>query len=510
MDPVGSIPMRSRHHPRAYTLAVLALLSLAAVAVAQDPAPPAGAPSAGPAIVVRLEGQLEDSWASILRRAEEAGARTGAVGLVIELDTPGGSVELMKRLGDRLDAIGAGRPTVCLVDSRALSAGAYLAMSCQQLWMVPAATLGSAAPVMIGPGGLPLPVEPGLHEKNLSALRAEFRARAERTGRDPFLAQAFVDDRIELMRVSVRGEVRIVDREGYEALVRQGEQPSFLDTICAAGELLALTTQEAVELGFCDGVAADRTALLAALGWDQAAPRELGFTWSEDLASAIGSWSWLLLLAAAFFVVVAFHMPGLGAPELAAVACVALFLFHGYLTGLAEWTEILLVVTGLALVAVEIFLFPGTLVAGIAGGALLLAGLLFAMQEFVLPGDSIDAAVLRANLLKLLVLVVVVPLAGMSLMRRLTRSRAGAFLSSTPSADFGGSVAGGGAAAVVPRTGATGRCLTPLRPAGRVEVEGEPYDALSQGDYLPAGRRVRVLGRQGISLLVAPLDEDPA
>jgi membrane-bound serine protease (ClpP class) len=519
MGPVGSIPMRSRHpfpHLAAgsraapsYTPIVLSLTLLAALVLPQAPAgpAPAAAPPA-PVVTVQLQGPLDASWASILRRAELAVREQGARGFVLVLDTPGGEVELMKRLGDQLDAIADSAETLCLVDRRALSAGSYLAMGCDQIWMVPAATIGAATPISIGPAGVPIELDEDIKEKNLSYFRAEFRAWAEQHGRDPGLAEAFVDNRIELQRVSVRGEPRIVNREEYDELLAQGERPSFLEMVCPAGELLALTTQEALELGFCDGVAEDLDTLLAARGWGDAPRVVVAANWSERLVQGIGSWSWLLLLAAAFFIVISMQMPGLGAPEAAALVCVLVFLFHGYLVGLAEWTEFLFVLAGLALLAVELLLTPGLLVPGIAGGLLLLVGLVLAMQDFVLPTGAIESLVLRDNLLRVLLLVLAAPLLGMTVVRRLLRTRAASFLATAPSADFAGSVGGGAHASVA--TGARGRCLTSLRPAGRVEVEGEPYDAVSEGGFLEAGRAVRVTGRRGASLVVAPEAEAPA
>ncbi len=491
---------------------MLTLLSLAWLACAQDPVEADPAPAAPPPVVqLRLEGPLDETWASILRRAEEQVLASGAQGLLIELDTPGGEVELMKRLGKRIDRIGKSCDTVCLVDTRAISAGSYLAISFDEIWMVPGATLGDAMPIAPGPGGLPIELPEDLKEKSLSYVRAEFRAWAEVHGRDPGLAEAFVDPGIELQRVSVRGEIQIVNRTEYDDLLQRGEQPSFLEVICPAGELLTLDTNQALEFGYCDGVAENRAILLERLGWDTAPAILIEATWSEKLVRGIGSWSWLLLLASAFFVVVSLQMPGLGVPEGLAILCILVFLFHGYLIGLAEWTEILLVVAGAGLIAVEVFVLPGTLIAGITGGLLLLGGLVLVMQDFGLPQGTIETEVFRDNLLRILVLVLSAPVIGMFLVRRLTRTRVGAFLTSTPSEDFAGSVAGESGGRTAPRieAGARGRCLTPLRPAGRIEVDGEPYDALSQGDFLAAGQAVTVLGRQGISLLVAPDEEAP-
>ena len=67
--------------------------------------------------------------------------------------------------------------------------------------------------------------------------------------------------------------------------------------------------------------------------------------------------------------------PGLGFPIVAALAAATLYFAPLYLEGLAENWEILLFISGLILIAIELFVIPGFGVAGIAGIALTVAAL---------------------------------------------------------------------------------------------------------------------------------------
>ncbi len=498
--------MRSRH-TMLFASVLLAWQAIPALDAA--PAPVSVAASDPSVVIVRLEGPLDEAWASILRRAEEEVRVSQAGTFVLSLDSPGGEIELMKRLGDRLDSIGDLATTICFVNRRALSAGAWMAMSCSQIYLAPTASLGAAMPITVGPGGIMPELDDDVREKMNSAFRAEFRSWAEAHQRDGRVAEAFVDRDVELKRVSVGGTVRLVNGREHHDLVEQGKNPRFLETVCGEGELLTLTTELARELGFCEGVSQDLDGVLLALGLGNAPQVRVEATWSESLVLILGRWSWLLMLASAFFLVVSFNMPGLGAPEVAAALTMAVYLFHGWLVGLAEWTEVLFIVAGFLLVMVELFLTPGTLIAGAFGALLLLAGLLLSMQNFVLPTGLIEENAFRHNVLVLLATLLGAPLLGAFVMRRLVNTRFGSFLAVAPRSGGGGSVVTvtPQASAETDLTGSLGQCRTPLRPAGTVLVEGVPYDAVSTGDFLEAGTQVRVLGRQGPSLLVQSQEE---
>ena len=104
--------------------------------------------------LVRIEGALDVGTQALLARALAAAKERGDK-LIVELDTPGGEIELMWQLANALlDASKDGVPTIAWVHDRALSAGSLLAMACERVYMRSHATLGSALPVQLGPGGL--------------------------------------------------------------------------------------------------------------------------------------------------------------------------------------------------------------------------------------------------------------------------------------------------------------------------------------------------------------------
>ncbi|MBR0288468.1 MAG: hypothetical protein IJQ82_05765 [Selenomonadaceae bacterium] len=50
--------------------------------------------------------------------------------------------------------------------------------------------------------------------------------------------------------------------------------------------------------------------------------------------------------------------------------------------------------------------------------------------------------------------------------------------------------------------GATGVCVTDLRPAGTITVEGEPIDVVAEGSFVKAGDIVKVINVDGSRVLV--------
>ena len=50
--------------------------------------------------------------------------------------------------------------------------------------------------------------------------------------------------------------------------------------------------------------------------------------------------------------------------------------------------------------------------------------------------------------------------------------------------------------------GQTGTAATPLRPSGRVAIHGEPYDAMTRGEFYEAGTQVKVIAVSSRQLVV--------
>jgi membrane-bound serine protease (ClpP class) len=127
---------------RAASIAVRGLLGLATVC-AGCAREPATVESVGVRRVM-IQGELDRGLQAQLHRAIELAAQSGDA-LIVELDTPGGRIDLMLQMKrELLESSARGVRTIAWVNPQALSAGALIAMACERLYMRPHATLGDA------------------------------------------------------------------------------------------------------------------------------------------------------------------------------------------------------------------------------------------------------------------------------------------------------------------------------------------------------------------------------
>lgn len=411
----------------------------------------------GPVYLVPIEGMVDNGLARYLDRAVSDAEDAGAAVIVFHMDTFGGLVAAADEIVQVL--LSAGVPTVTFIDKNAASAGALIALASDRIVMVPGASMG-AATVVEGVGGEAAP------DKYQSYMRGQMRATAEAKGRDPQVAEAMVDERIEIPNVTKEGEV------------------------------LTLTPGEAIELGMADAELASMDEVLDALGLRDRDVVRHRATRAESILRLFGSpvlqsILMLMMLGGLYF---EFQTPGVGFPG--AMAAIGAFLFFApnYMLGFVEGWEVVLFLMGVILVIIELFLIPGFGVTGISGLVLIVASLLFALIQNVglqFPdATEITSAVLTmaATLLLLVVL-------GFSLGRYLPRSRHFNRLILQPGLES----AEGFTSAETDDTlmGKVGRALTILRPAGTVEIEGRRIDVVSQGDFIAPGTQVEVINVRG-------------
>ncbi|MEW6747703.1 MAG: NfeD family protein [Planctomycetota bacterium] len=486
------------------------LFGLAAL-VTPPALPQADIPSRERAVLIPIKGELSRGHLHLIRRGVRQARSSSAKAVVFEIDSPGGEVSRMEEIDDAMhQGRTEGLETVALVVNQANSAAAFLAIGCDYLYMTPASQIGSARPIQIGLPGI-VPTLPGMGEaeteKFLSAFRGSFRRQAEAQGRNPAIAEAMVDDRIELVLVEKNGEPEVMRRSDF-ANLEDSANARLIEVVCESGELLNLTANEALRYRFIDGIVETRAELASHLEIPEQNLIELSPTWSEGLAEFLDQIGLVLFFLGCLFLFVEFKIPGFGLPGILGVACFALLLFGKYLAGLAEIPEILLVVIGLGLIAVELFVFPGTLVAGVVGGLAVLVGLFLSFQSFVIPEQDWQfelmgnnalwfSGALIASLIGLFVLARFLP--GVPLLGRLVLDpvRGG-----TPGLR-------GGAAAVddVDRwadivVGAEGLADSDLRPAGKIQLGLRRLDAVAEGTFIERGTTVRVVRVEGNRIVV--------
>ncbi len=457
--------MRSeRIPPRLALVAPLALVAFGGGVVLGGPALATG--QEGSRIVrVPITGTIEMGLAPFVSRALREAGESGASAVVLDLDTPGGRIDAAWHI---IDAVrDAPLPVYAYVNRRALSAGAMIALSARQLYMRPGSTIGAATPVT-GEGQK-------ASEKMVSAMRSEFRALAEERGFDPRLAEAMVDETVEV--------------------------PGVVE----AGKLLTLTTEEATELGVSTGEVADYAALLRAVGLEGASTAEVHPNWAEAIVRFLTHPAVAPLLLSLGFLglLIEIRTPTFGLAGGVGLVALAAFFGAHHLVHLAGIEEILLVGAGVLLIAAEVFVIPGFGIAGILGTAALLGGTVLGM---VGQFPSFDQVFNAAGLVALSLILVGV--SAWALMRHLPRSRrlGGVFLRDSTSRETGYI----SAPARQDLVGKIGMALTDLRPAGTALIGEERVDVVTEGPWIEADTPVKVVRAESYRHVVRAVGPAPS
>ena len=239
------------------------------------------AKAGGTVHVVGVEGFIGPGASKFVSRAIK-GARAAKADLIlIDLDTSGGRVDSALSICQEIDSASP-IPTAAYIRNRAWATGALIALACDHIYMRQVGTVGSATPVAESATG-----PTALGEKYVSAVRAKFRAWAEKKGHVPLLAEAMVDTDMVLMLVTVDGDERILSSDAME-LARQkaqkeGQRFEVVKTIVAAGKLLNLTGKEALGYGLAAGLAPTRDDAIAALGIKDPTVTEVWPSFGEEL-----------------------------------------------------------------------------------------------------------------------------------------------------------------------------------------------------------------------------------
>lgn len=508
-----------------HRLAAVCFAAASALAAAQDPAPlGSGAPADGPQIlVVPVQGPIGMTTVALVQRALRQARGHGVSHLVLAIDTPGGEYHAMKDVAAALQQAPPVR-TVAFVERHALSAGAYLALACDQLFMAPGSTLGAITPVLFGPGGIEQ-VPGDVRDKLVSGLRADLRSlvqrRAAALAKDgrrrgalrPGLekaAEAMVDPRLQVYELAIADasgfqESRIGDDEDVADLQRRGIKVHEQRPL-GGRPPLTLTNEEALRTGFSSGTFASVEELVRdefLLTMREVARLEP--SWSEEAVLWLDAMKPFLFVFGFLLLVIEMKTPGFAVPGVLGLLLLGLAMFGSYLTGLAEWTEILLFFLGIGLLAVEVFVLPGMLVFGLVGFLCMVFALVLSQQTFVLPTSDFEHGVLETNLRNMLLLLLLV-IAGTFLFSRLLPRIPilNRVLLPAPAPQTAAAVAGSAPLLAAPHVGSVGVAATDLRPAGIVMLGDERLDVVTEGAFVLRGTPVRIARVEGHRIVVEP------
>lgn len=416
----------------------------------------------------------------LVRRGVKEALDAKADVLVVDMETDGGRVDATEEIIQILDKFKG--ETITYVNRKAFSAGAFIAVATQKIYMAPQSVIGAAAPIMLIPGGGPQEMPNTMEVKMTSAIRALVLTSAEKNGHNPDVIAAMIDKNKEL---KIDGKVlnekgQILTLTNRQAEEKYGEPPK---------PLLSLGTFETLD------------KLLDKLGLGGATRKELKPTGAERLGSWINAISPLLLIIGVVGIYLELKTPGFGLPGIVGIIAFALYFFGGYVAGLSGLEWVALFVLGLVLVLVELFFYPGTVVLGVTGATLMIFTLIMAMVD-IYPGMP---ALPSLPQLRLPMTNMLIAFLGSALMIWVLSL----WLPKTPFYGALVSQSASGVASVTAREqqqqtqlGQVGIAVSMLRPGGKAQFGEAILDVMTQGDLVAKGQRVRIIGHSGKEAVV--------
>lgn len=425
--------------------------------------------------MLRLDDEIGSSTWHYTRQALNEANENGADLLLVHLNTYGGSVVHADSI--RTALLNSPLPVVAFVDNNAASAGALIALACDTVVMRTGATMG-AVTVVNGTDGAAMP------DKYQSYMRAMMRSTAESHGknpdgswrRDPLIAEAMVDSRVEV--------------------------PNLIDST----RVLTFTSEEALKWKYADSKAESVNETLSQLGIKDYTLQEYNPTWSDRL---IGFFTNPAVQAILIMIIIGgiymeLHTAGMGFPSAAALIAACLYFLPIYITGIASPWIILLFVLGLILVLLEIFVVPGFGVTGISGIICVCAALILGLIEnytFTITHASTSAIAwslatfFAGTVLAVALIIYLTSSRGPKWVRRhigLTtelRNKDGFVGVDMQPAEY---------------LGHHGIAATDMRPSGKVDIDGQRYDAVSTIGFIQAGTSVIVTKYENAQIYVRP------
>ena len=475
------------------------------------------------AVVISCKDMIDRGLYESIKRRTQNALDGGAQYLIYEIGTYGGLLDA----GDDISKyfileVGKKAHTVAYITTEAISAGAMISVSCQDIIMLENTTIGDCAPIQIG-GKL----EGVEREKAESFVRAAFSRAAEANGYPAALLKAMVSMQTEVYRVENLQRAGEEDKKIYEFFT--GDQLpkdsnvydlENKELIVRDDELLTLTASQAFEYGIARAQVKGLEGVLEFLAGRDGVeftgePIVLETNWSEEMVRWVNSPAVMgvLVMLALLGVYIEFNTPGVGLPGLAAVICFAIIIGSKYLVGLANWVEVALFVTGLILLVVEVFVLPGFGVAGVLGIICILSGL-FGMliknppDKLPWPQSQIDWDLFSNGVLGLLFGVVGFGILAWLITKYLPKLEFLSGLILTPAVAKAGSEVE--VSMTVPpesksmavKIGDVGEVVSTLRPTGRAKFAEAIVDVVAEAEFLDEGVSVEIIEIHGNRVVV--------
>lgn len=476
--------------------------------------------------VTDRDGSINESTWLYVKKALDSYKETKPIFIILELNTPGGEVFAAEKIANALKEMDTQNkiPVVAFINNWAISAGALLAYSSRFIAAAKDASMGAAEPVIASQATGKME---SASEKVNSAIRTDFASQAAFFGREPLIAEAMVDK--DIILVWRHGKVVKLDAENQIRL--SGPEPDVV--ISPKGKLLTLTAEQMIQYGVAN-ILLEPKALVPITSEEKAAgewPASKTLLFQEPFFAAIPNavikpyqmdWkthffvllatpmiSSLLFMGLIIGAYIEFNHPGVSLPGIVAGACLFLIVLSSFSLELGNWLELIILLTGVILILVELFVVPTFGFLGVIGILMFLGGLLAMMLpglgsvSFDYDSKTLNAAgvyfmnrlawISGALILSMIAIIflaryVLPAFSGFNPFILQGHEQEG-YIASTPASEL-------------PQPGKTGEVFATLRPAGKVIIDGEIYDAMTSGGYIEKGEPIVVVRLEGSVIIV--------
>ncbi|MGB0582063.1 MAG: NfeD family protein [Limisphaerales bacterium] len=434
--------------------------------------------------VIPLRDAIFEHITYTLRRGVKQAIAAEADLIILDMHTPGGSVAVTMDIFEILEKFDG--PVITFINRDAGSAGVFISAATQRIYMHPMGTIGAAAPVFSTGGDIP----ETLAEKFKSFMGAKLRGICEKNGHNWAVIEAMIRMERELV---IDGKV-----------------------LSKEGELLSLTAAEA-EKEYGDppqyllsaGTVDDIDALLVKIGAEGVEPTQVVSTGAESLAGWLNKIAPILMMIGLAGLYIEYKTPGFGVFGVIGILAFLLYFFGSYVAGMSgvEWIAVFFF--GVALIAVELFVLPGTVFIGLSGIGLVILSIimsgvdLYPNMPVVGNFDSISQS-LNQSMQNFALGIIGGFLACWGLSRIL------------PHTPYYGAVVSQGVSGVESvaaiaaekksRVGEVGDAISQLRPGGKAQFGDEILDVISAGDIIESGERIKIVSHSGADPVVEKAD----
>jgi len=409
--------------------------------------------AAAPVAMIDLDGAITPVTARLLTAAIERAQTERAQALIVRLNTPGGLERSMRSMAQAI--LNAEIPVIVYVaptGARAASAGVFITMAAHVAAMAPATNIGAAHPVTIGGGDTGK--EMGKKIENDAAAFA--RSLAAERGRN-----------VDWAEKAVRASVSVTEREAVKLKVVDLVADSVPDLLAKIDGRTVKTARGPVTL-------ATRDALVK--------PIEVRFRDRFLALITDPNVAYILMMVGMLGIFFELQNPGVVLPGV--IGGISLILaFFAFQSLPINWAGVLLILFGVTLLIAEIKVVSHGVLT--AGGVVAMVLGSFMLYEAPEVGFRVSWTVILPTVGAMAGLVVWAVSAGVRAMMK---------------------------SPVTGASGMIGRVVvarSALGPEGQVQVDGEIWRAVSEGEAIPAGEKVRVTAVDGLTLKVSRAGDRP-